>query len=348
MIRSLTGLRFVFALMIFMHHFSMGERVVFPQGGVLAVCFFFILSGFVLAYSYQERLASREITPKSFYFGRLSKLYPLHILCFLVAAVLIIKTLSWKQLLVAPINVALLQSWIPVKGVYFSYNALSWFLSDMLFFYLVFPWLALKMRTIGWKKLIVGGLVVLSLYFLFVQLIPEAWQHAFFYINPCFRLLDFTLGIVLFKCLYELRSLEYTCKNKWLATFGEVSALALLSLFISRADLIADVYKMALYYWLPIAFILFVFVFFNNQGGDLARLFSSRCLVRLGEVSFSFYMIHQLVIRICTYLFKILSIDWPWWVDFILVLSITIGGSFISFYYIEKPLSKWLKSKFLR
>lgn len=43
MIRSLTGLRFVFALMIFMHHFSMGERVVFPEGGALAVCFFFIL-----------------------------------------------------------------------------------------------------------------------------------------------------------------------------------------------------------------------------------------------------------------------------------------------------------------
>gem|GEM_PF-1245536 len=29
MIRSLTGLRFVSALMIFMHHFPMGGRVVF-------------------------------------------------------------------------------------------------------------------------------------------------------------------------------------------------------------------------------------------------------------------------------------------------------------------------------
>lgn len=273
MIRSLTGLRFIFALMIFMHHFSMGERVIFSEGGVLAVCFFFILSGFVLAYSYQERLVAQEITSRSFYVGRLSKLYPLHILCFLVAAVLIIKTISWKHLLVAPVNLALLQSWIPVKGVYFSYNAVSWFSSDMLFFYLIFPWLALKMRTIEWKKLIVGGLVVLSVYLLLVQLIPAAWQHAVFYINPCFRLLDFTLGIVLFKWLHELKEPDSVCKNKWFVTVSEVSALALLALFISQAVLIPGVYKFALYYWLPIAFILFVFVFFNNRGGGIWHAF---------------------------------------------------------------------------
>lgn len=346
MIRSLTGLRFVFALMIFMHHFSMGERVVFPEGGALAVCFFFILSGFVLAYSYQERLVAQEITSRSFYVGRISKLYPLHILCFIVAAALIIKTLSWKHLLVAPINLALLQSWIPIKGVYFSFNAVSWFSSDMLFFYLIFPWLALKMRTIEWKKLIVGGMAILSVYLLLVQLIPATWQHAVFYINPCFRLLDFTLGIVLFKWLHEFKNRTLSFKNKWFVTVSEVSALALLALFIRQAGLIPEVYKFALYYWLPIAFILFVFVFFNNRGGYLARLLSNGWLVRLGEVSFSFYMIHQLIIRISAYLFKMLSIDWPWWIGFILVLSITIVGSFISFYYIEKPLTKWLKSKF--
>lgn len=152
MIRSLTGLRFIFAQMIFMHHFLMGERVIFTEGGVLAVYFFFILRGFVLAYSYQERLVTGQIISHSFYIGRLSKLYPLHILCFVVAALLIIKTLSWKQILIAPVNLALLQSWIPVKDVYFSFNAVSWFSSDILFFYLVVLWLVLKMRTIGWKN----------------------------------------------------------------------------------------------------------------------------------------------------------------------------------------------------
>lgn len=346
MIRSLTGLRFVFALMIFMHHFSIGEGVVFPEGGALAVCFFFILSGFVLAYSYQERLVVQDITLRSFYVGRLSKLYPLHILCFLVAAVLIIKTISWKHLLVAPINLALLQSWIPIRGVYFSYNAVSWFSSDMLFFYLVFPWLVLKMRTIRWKKLMIGGVAVLSIYLLLVHLIPVAWQHAVFYINPCFRLLDFTLGIVLFKWLHELRNRENSRGNIWFITFWELIALALLAFFIYRADAISDVYKMALYYWLPIAFILLVFAFFNNRGGYLARLLSNWWLVRLGEVSFSFYMIHQLVIRVYGHLLKLLHIGCPWQIGFIIVLSVAIGCSLLSFYYIEKPLAKWLKSKF--
>lgn len=78
----------------------------------------------------------------------------------------------------------------------------------------------------------------------------------------------------------------------------------------------------------------------------MARFLANRWLVRLGEVSFSFYMIHQLVIRICGHLLKLLDIGCPWQIGFIIVLSVTVGCSFISFYYIEKPLSKWLKSKF--
>ena len=267
MIRSLTSLRFIFAVMIFMHHFSMGERVVFPAGGALAVCFFFILSGFVLAYSYWERLEMRQISPISFYIGRLSKLYPLHAMCFTIVMVLVIKSLSWKYIWIAPVNIILLQSWIPIKEVYFSYNAVSWFSSDMLFFYLVFPWLVLKVMVIKWKNLVQYGRAILTVYFLLVQLIPSTWQHAVFYINPCFRLLDFTFGVVLFKWLYKLYNSKKYSPNKWLVTLWEMSAVALLILFIWGADHIASVYKMALYYWLPIAFILFVFVFFNNRRG---------------------------------------------------------------------------------
>lgn len=117
------------------------------------------------------------------------------------------------------------------------------------------------------EKLIIGELVLLRVYLLLVQLIPAAWQHAVFYINPCFRLLDFTLGIILFRWLHELKKQVNTCNNKWFATLCEVSALALLILFISQVDMVPNVYKMALYYWLPIAFILFVFVFLIIRKG---------------------------------------------------------------------------------
>ena len=53
MIKPLTSLRFVFALMIFMHHYSIkkgSSEVLFPEG-FLGVTFFFILSGFILSYT---------------------------------------------------------------------------------------------------------------------------------------------------------------------------------------------------------------------------------------------------------------------------------------------------------
>lgn len=348
MIRSLTGLRFIFALMIFMHHFSIKEgQLMFPQGGALSVCFFFILSGFVLAYSYQERLVLRQISTKIFYTGRLSKLYPLHILCFLIALVLAIKVLSWKYVLIAPINLALLQSWIPVKDVYFSYNAVSWFSSVMLFFYMVFPWLAKKLFDMKWKTVGIWSICILSAYFLLIKLIPLTWQHALFYINPGLRLLDFILGIILYKGLNQLMIYNIS-PNKWIATFFEVITVAIVIVFVLYSNIIPDVYRVAIYYWLPLGFGLLVFSYFNNGGGNLTHFLSSDWLVRLGEISFSFYMIHQLIIRIYMFLVNNLHIESPWWIGFILVLSITVGCSFISFYYIEKPLSKWLKIKLFK
>lgn len=49
MIQALTSWRFIFALMIFMHHFTLDNQSLFPEG-YLGVSFFFILSGFILSY----------------------------------------------------------------------------------------------------------------------------------------------------------------------------------------------------------------------------------------------------------------------------------------------------------
>lgn len=106
MIKSLNSLRFVFAFMIFLHHFSIGGSSVFREGGNLSVTFFFILSGFVLAYSYGDNIFRKQVSYKEFIYKRINRLFPLHIFGFVIALILYVslvfvgKSLSTRFLLV--------------------------------------------------------------------------------------------------------------------------------------------------------------------------------------------------------------------------------------------------------
>lgn len=79
------------------------------------------------------------MTTCDFWKARVVKLYPLHLLCFAAIFLLGIRSFAMTDLPKAALNLLLLQSWVPLSDYYMSYNAVSWFLSDELFFYLMFP-----------------------------------------------------------------------------------------------------------------------------------------------------------------------------------------------------------------
>ena len=157
MIRSFTGWRYIFAVAIFMHHYQIDGKSVLQAGGAIGVTFFFILSGFLLAYGYKKRLMTREISTSDFYKARAVKLYPLHILCFAAVFLLGIRNFVTADLPKAVLNLFLLQSWVPSPDYYMSYNAVSWFLSDERFFYLMFPFVLPVLLNGSGKKIAVGA-----------------------------------------------------------------------------------------------------------------------------------------------------------------------------------------------
>lgn len=61
MIQSLQSLRFVFAIMIFLHHASL-----FEAGGSCGVSFFMILSGFVMSVGYETKVQTASFSYKNF------------------------------------------------------------------------------------------------------------------------------------------------------------------------------------------------------------------------------------------------------------------------------------------
>ena len=101
--------------------------------GRSGVTFFFILSGFVLAWS--SRVDDR---PLNFYRRRFARIYPAYLVALLFAAVLWVLR-DPVALLRGLLTPFLLQAWAPDSSSYFAINVPAWSFSVEAFFYLAFP-----------------------------------------------------------------------------------------------------------------------------------------------------------------------------------------------------------------
>lgn len=91
MINTLTSLRFIFALMVFGAHCYTIDKFFdthFFKEGFVGVSFFFVLSGFIIAYNYQKRFSENKITKRAFWVARIARIYPLHRLTLFIAVAL--------------------------------------------------------------------------------------------------------------------------------------------------------------------------------------------------------------------------------------------------------------------
>jgi peptidoglycan/LPS O-acetylase OafA/YrhL len=184
-------------------------------------------------------------------------------------------------------NISLVQSFFPIKDVFFSANAPSWSLSNEMFFYLLFPFLILRGSVF---LLFISALIVsLQVYISFTALSQEQ-QHYWIYIFPVSRLLDFVFGILLFR-LY----IHFDSKNiKINPDLAQYTSISLLVICIALKDMVPQAYRYDLFYIIPMSMVIFSFAY---SGGKISNFLSSKILVLLGEASFSLYLIHQLVIR---------------------------------------------------
>ena len=138
--------------------------------GFMAVDFFFILSGFVLAYNYSQ-LTPRSTSARTFWAARFWRIYPPYLLALLLSA-----PISWNAMRQGLIDFSIprwiaggllsatcLQAWIPEAAR--SWNFPGWSISCEAFFYAVFPWLVTRLNggSLQRKRRIFGALCLLNL-----------------------------------------------------------------------------------------------------------------------------------------------------------------------------------------
>jgi peptidoglycan/LPS O-acetylase OafA/YrhL len=116
----------------------------FASAGYVAVSFFFVLSGFVLVYTYE----GKKFDLGRFWRARFARLYPVYLLSLVVCAPFFFYVITrfdfpgfeWTKahLTAAVVLVlAMLQAWVP--GAAMTWNGVAWAVSVEIFFYVVFP-----------------------------------------------------------------------------------------------------------------------------------------------------------------------------------------------------------------
>ncbi len=287
-IRPLTGFRGVAALVVVTYHFvlAMGGSAPFLfDRGYLAVDAFFVLSGYVLAYNYDAtfRVGADVAKYREFLFRRFVRLYPAYI---------VILSLGVIKLAIRPglgdftawdafCNLFMLTGWglhaKPVIG-------LSWSVSAEIFCYAAFPLVLMlgRLKTMGTCVALLG----LALLIVTISRIGGGISGPMDVVSdvtvfPLLRALaGFSIGVIL--CGLAARRAAFKTSVADLGTLVACLAVAAAATF-DHSDLVTYLCIVGAVFWLA-------------ADSPLSNaLFANGPVYRLGEISYSLYLIHPLV-----------------------------------------------------
>jgi peptidoglycan/LPS O-acetylase OafA/YrhL len=290
---SLTGLRFAAAFGVFGFHFApyLAGHAHAVLGAVFdhadcGVSFFFILSGLVLTWSRRP-----EDTRSKFYRRRLARIYPDYLVVWVLTIAVIVYEGGAFYLHAGGLSLLLIQAWVPKLSIAQGWNGVSWTLSCEMFFYLLFPFIVGRVEKLRHPLTLVPFLCLPSLAIGLFGLVryPHGNPDILIWLQsvcPPVRLGEFVIGIVLG---VELRRGAIPKTPLWGVGVAFVGVYALLSWGPLR--------------WLvePVLIPFMTLVIVAAAQRDLAgqpTIWRQRHLVLLGERSYAFYLLHQLVIRV--------------------------------------------------
>lgn len=376
---SLTGARWWAAFAVFVLHalvflpvypfqksstFEAIHRFVPMQLGAAGVTFFFVLSGFVIYWSFR----SGSSIPL-FYWRRALKIYPTHIVAAIVfviaASVPLVRAVVW-----AP-NLLLIHTWVPKWTMVGGLNVPSWSLCAEVLFYACFPLALPLLRRIGTDRLYwaFGALVLIIAaihfsYFLFVdgprgianvfapRLLPgdvspmfeihasPAWfaqndipvspSYWLSYTFPLSRLPEFFLGVITARMVIE---------GRW-RQIRLMPPLVALAVAFAATWVVPINFKMSALLVVPVAAVVATLAARDIAG--IRGLNATRPMVWLGDISYAFYMIQFPVMVAITRLFiggnAYGFAGWLFWAVVSLVVS--IGAAHLIYVAVDQPLMR--------
>ena len=293
MFKSLQSLRYISIIMVFLGHFQYGYMENFMSGGTLAVSCFTVLSGFVLSLAYGKKVDSEDFSTWKFCLKFLKKVYPLHLLCTLYIILVNVEHMTWADYLEILPSLLLIQSWIPIETYYWGGNAVSWFLSNLLFAYAMFPTIQRFFNRLSDWKLTLFCVGLLTVFAVAIVFVPEDRVNDFIFINPLSRLVDFILGMAAYRMMAAYKPSD----NKKVVNLIEFGCLAgAIATIAAYPHTCSKLRESAIHWPASMAIIMFLCAHEKHTQGFLSSILSKGGLYKLGNCTFEFFLIHFLII----------------------------------------------------
>lgn len=317
--------------------------------GYVGVTFFFILSGMVLTRAFRE-----GDRPGGFYGRRIARVWPLHVVTTITAAVVIAGLGGQQSPLALAFIIPMLHAFVPSSGVYYGYNGVSWTLSCEAFFYLLFPlliiWAGKTRKPLVWIAGIFLAMCAVTAAVLAAApalaaatgFTPEAFGGYILNIFPGYRIGEFIIGILLGVLL----------QRGWRppVTVNQAIALCLavlVALTVGGGLLLGSAANLSLPIVGLVVLLPFALLISAAASGDLqARpsFLHNRWLVRLGEASFALYLVHHLVLQV----FGTVAGGWPdaaRWLLAVLAIIASLVLAEAAHRWVEKPAERFLRAR---
>lgn len=359
----LDGLRGVAALIVVAFHifetYSGGDHTrQILNHGYLAVDFFFLLSGFVVAYAYDDRWSKMSLW--DFAKRRIIRLQPMIVMGSIIGAIffyfqaqlgitfpLIAHTPVWKMLLVMLVGFTLLP--LPISADIRGWqemhplNGPAW---SLFFEYVANILYALILRRL--PKAILGVLVGLSAIFLLHLALTSphgdvigGWSLSAEQLHIGFaRLLyPFLAGMLLMRLGLRIRSSH---------GFALASLLVIATLCLPRVGAHAHPWQNGLYDALTII-LIFPLIIAIGAGSQLRSRRETAVCKWLGEISYPLYITHYALIYWYTSWVDdhhIPPAQGAVWGIVLFVSAVAIAWAALKLY--DEPVRRWLTARFLR
>lgn len=384
---ALTSLRFFAALVVVLRHFRL--ILAFPapfnpilDEGRLGVNFFFVLSGFVLAYNYLDWFSEGIGRAGKFFWQRVARIYPVAMLALvLITPVSLVSVWRPDDIAASLSRPTLAASWLmnllqlealwPRPPAVSVWNVPAWSISAEMAFYATFPlfalfvlWPCIRARRLGWLFL---ALFVAQLGLLAAAeplgrgraLVPGLDFRGFdefAYISPIFRVWEFFLGATLGGALLYARqgggaALLGRLRSSRAARDAALIAvpIALLAVFGIPRLLgwqTVEHYGSWKWYALPTPVWLLLIATLASGATFATRLLEKPWLVFLGDASYALYVLHWVPVSV------VLTLEASGYRVPTPVILALLAGTFaaasLSYRFIEVPSRRWLRRLSLR
>jgi peptidoglycan/LPS O-acetylase OafA/YrhL len=366
-IKALSGLRIVAAVWVVLFHFRPWLEVSAPgfrsalapviNCGAQGVDLFFILSGFVLTWNYLDRMGESFSMKATLHFLwlRLARVWPVYIVTLHLALAWIIFTLYVGHL-PSPVadqlsavsyarQVLLVQLWFQPFFDGSSWDGPAWSISAEWLAYLLFGVVVLAIFRIARATRVRGLLWLAVAACLPPTLLLLASGHFYTPWSWLPRIvMQFTAGALACAAVRKMQLSEAGQRRAgYLAVVLGVGIIGILYFLDAHpVPKVSDSSGLVDVLFVPLVAALAVGI------GSLPRLLSTRIMVYGGYISFSLYMVHEIVHTAWNWFTAefgiVLTPSWSAKLIMVGVFAVALLGAVLLYHFVEEPARIWMRN----